>query len=248
MTKNMNKTNSNIRGVGFLVLASLIFSLQNVAVKWIGGDYSVLEIVVFRSLVALPCTLLFYRFEGQRGLPTTQRHNLEYVRGSFLFLSYTTYMMGLAALPLAEIASILFSGPLMITFLSVVMLGEKVGPRHWLALLIGLSLGRERDARGGSRAVHVELRVGRQARRNRHVARIVARDGAVGRDVRQFDRVGRDCEVRNDQYLVDADVPRDVAIERHGIAVSVRVVARRDRGHTDGTGRRRGRVVVAVGG
>jgi drug/metabolite transporter (DMT)-like permease len=131
------KTSSNVKGVSFLVLAALVISLQNIAIKWIGGDYSALEIVAFRSLVALPCILLFYRYEGNRGLPTTQQHRLEYIRGVFLFLSYTTFMMGLAALPLAEIEAIRFSGPLMITFLSVVILGEKVGPRRWLALIVG---------------------------------------------------------------------------------------------------------------
>jgi drug/metabolite transporter (DMT)-like permease len=128
---------TNLKGVSFLLLSMLIISLQNIAIKWIGGDYSVLEIVTFRSLVALPCTLLFYRYEGNRGLPKTQQGKLELIRGGFLFLSYTTYMMGLAALPLADIESIRFSGPLMITFLSVVILGEKVGPRHWLALNVG---------------------------------------------------------------------------------------------------------------
>jgi len=137
MVKNMNKISANIQGVGFLVLGMLIFSLQDIAVKWIGGDYPVLEIVTFRSLIALPLTLLFYRFEGGRGLPTTQQHKLEYIRGLFYFLSYTTHFMGLAALPLAEIAAIKFSAPLMITFLSVVILGETVGPRRWLALLVG---------------------------------------------------------------------------------------------------------------
>ncbi len=133
----MNKRSSNMQGVGFLVLALLIFSLQDIAVKWIGGDYPVLEIVTFRSLIALPLTLLFFRYEGGQGLPTTQRHTLEYIRGLFYFLSYTTHFMGLAALPLAEIAAIKFSGPLMITVLSVVILGEMVGPRRWLALLVG---------------------------------------------------------------------------------------------------------------
>lgn len=133
----MNTMRSNLRGVGFLVLAMLIFSLQDIAVKWIGGDYPVMEIVAFRSLVALPLTLLLFRFEGGRGLPTTQRHALEYLRGMCYFLSYTTHFMGLAALPLAEIAAIKFSGPLMITLLSVLLLGERVGPRHWLALLVG---------------------------------------------------------------------------------------------------------------
>jgi drug/metabolite transporter (DMT)-like permease len=38
---------------------------------------------------------------------------------------------------LAEVAAIRNSGPLMITLLSVLMLGEKVGPRRWLALAVG---------------------------------------------------------------------------------------------------------------
>jgi drug/metabolite transporter (DMT)-like permease len=133
----MKTTSDNIRGVGSIVLAMLIISLQNIAVKWIGGGYPVLEIVTFRSLIALPFTLLLFRFEGKRGLPTTKRHKLEYVRGFSLFLSYTTYFMGLAALPLADIISIRNSAPLIITFFSVVMLGEKVGPRRWLALVVG---------------------------------------------------------------------------------------------------------------
>jgi drug/metabolite transporter (DMT)-like permease len=131
------KISANLQGVGFLVLGMLIFSLQDVAVKWIGGDYPVLEIVTFRSVIALPLTLLFFRYEGGRGIPTTQRPKLEYIRGLFYFLSYTTHFMGLAALPLAEIAAIKFSGPLMITILSVVILGEMVGPRRWIALIVG---------------------------------------------------------------------------------------------------------------
>ena len=131
------KTSSNVKGISFLILAMLIISIQNIAVKWIGGDYSALEIVAVRSLVALPGTLLFYRYEGRRGRPTTQQPRLEYLRGVFLFLSYTAFMMGLAALPLADIEAIRFSGPLMITLLSVVMLGEKVGSRRWIALVVG---------------------------------------------------------------------------------------------------------------
>jgi drug/metabolite transporter (DMT)-like permease len=133
----MNKTNSNVKGVSFIVLAMLILSLQGIAVKWIGGDYSIMEIVMIRSFIALPITILLYRLEGQRGLPTTQQHRLEYMRGLFLFISYTTTFMGLAALPLAEVAAIRNSGPLMITLLSILMLGEKVGPRRWLALAVG---------------------------------------------------------------------------------------------------------------
>jgi len=133
----MNKTSNNIKGVGFLVLALLIISLQNIVIKWIGGDYPILEIVFFRSLIALPCSILFFRLEGKKGLPSTQKHKLEYARGFFLFLSYITYLMGLAALPLAEIEALRFSTPMMITILSVVILGEKVNLSRWLALIVG---------------------------------------------------------------------------------------------------------------
>src|ERR1044071_5624939 len=91
----MKSTNKNLLGVGSLVLGILIFSLQDIAVKWMGGNYPILEIVIFRGLVAMPITLLFFRFEGRKGLPTTNQHKLEYIRGLFLFLSYTTYFMGL---------------------------------------------------------------------------------------------------------------------------------------------------------
>ena len=135
----MSSTTSNLKGIGFLLLAMLIGSLQSVAVKWIGGNYSVLEIVTFRSLIALPITLVFYRLEGGRGFPTTTQRRLQLVRGIFLFFSYTTYMMGLAALPLADVESIRFSGPLMITILSVFLLSEKVELRRWLALIVGFA-------------------------------------------------------------------------------------------------------------
>ena len=133
----MTKLSNNVKGIAFLVSATLVISIQNIVIKWIGGDYSALEIVAFRSLVALPATLIFYRYEGQRGLPKTENLKLQYIRGLLLFFSYTTFMMGLAALPLADIEAIRFSAPLMITILSVFMLGEKVGPRRWIALVIG---------------------------------------------------------------------------------------------------------------
>lgn len=37
----MTTTNANSKGIGFLLLAILTNSLQNMAVKWISGNYSV---------------------------------------------------------------------------------------------------------------------------------------------------------------------------------------------------------------
>jgi drug/metabolite transporter (DMT)-like permease len=133
----MAKNNKNLLGVLSLVLGIFIFSLQDITVKKMGGSYPILEIVILRTLIAIPLTLILYRMEGQRGLPKTKQPKLEILRGAFLFLSYTTYFMGLASLPLAEISAIKFSTPLMITLLSVMLLGEKVGYKKWIALVVG---------------------------------------------------------------------------------------------------------------
>ncbi|MFN2136334.1 MAG: hypothetical protein ACK2UK_10290 [Candidatus Promineifilaceae bacterium] len=40
---------ANLRGIGLLVLAMFVLPLQDIAIKWIGGDYPVLEIAVYTS-------------------------------------------------------------------------------------------------------------------------------------------------------------------------------------------------------
>ncbi|MEZ4584269.1 MAG: hypothetical protein R3A10_21990 [Caldilineaceae bacterium] len=93
----LNLSDSNTPDIGFPVLAITAISLQNVAIK-----------LDRRRLFGVPdCdaaqpgrhafTLLFFRLEGGRRLPITGRHRLQYLRGALLFLSYTTFMMGLAA-------------------------------------------------------------------------------------------------------------------------------------------------------
>lgn len=59
--------NNNLLGITSIVLSMLIFSLQDIAVKGMGGSYPILEIVIFRALMAMPITLLLFRFEGGRG-------------------------------------------------------------------------------------------------------------------------------------------------------------------------------------
>lgn len=128
----------NIQGILYLFTGMLVLSLQNIAVKSIGDGYAVLQIVVIRSLIAIPCTYLLYRYyEGNRGFPQTQQPLLEFFRGFLLFVAYTTYFMGVAALPLADVAAIRFSAPLFLTLLSVLLLGEVVGIHRWGALAVG---------------------------------------------------------------------------------------------------------------
>lgn len=134
---NNSNSNSNLKGILFLITAILFISIQSVVVKWMGDGYPVLEMVVLRNIVALPITLIFFWREGNKGFPKTRNIKRQVIRGLFLFISYTTYMMALVALPLATVESIRFSGPLIITLLSIFMLKEKVSLSRWISLAIG---------------------------------------------------------------------------------------------------------------
>ncbi len=64
MKSSLQPEPSNIKGILFLIAALWIISLQNIVVKMLGGSYPVLEMVVIRTIVAIPITLILYWKEG----------------------------------------------------------------------------------------------------------------------------------------------------------------------------------------
>lgn len=128
---------STIRGVLFLVAGVSIFSFQDVAIKWLSGDYTVHEIMLVRSIVAMPAIVLIAWFtDGLKALKPS-RPSVHLYRSCATFFAYTLYYLGIAALPIAEAVTLYYSAPLFITLLAIPMLGEIVGWRRGLAIVIG---------------------------------------------------------------------------------------------------------------
>jgi drug/metabolite transporter (DMT)-like permease len=113
-----------------------VFSVQDAIVKGLSGTYQVHEIVVVRSLVALPILLLVALAE-ERGRLRIHRPLLHLVRGLFLYVSYTSYYLALAHLLIAEAVALYFTAPFFVAALSLPLLGERVRPRSWIAIAIG---------------------------------------------------------------------------------------------------------------
>jgi drug/metabolite transporter (DMT)-like permease len=127
--------------VGMLcaVGASAAFSVNDTAIKFLSGDYALHQVVLIRSLVGIAFVLaLVVPLHGGPAILRTRRLGRHLMRGAFVVASNLAYFLGLAALPLAETAAIFFVAPLMITALSVPLLGERVGPRRWAAVTVGL--------------------------------------------------------------------------------------------------------------
>jgi drug/metabolite transporter (DMT)-like permease len=128
--------NRQTRGMLSVAAGVSIFSVQDAIVKGLSGIYPVHEIVVVRSFIALPVLLLVTLAE-ERGRLRIHRPGLHVLRGLLLYVSYTTYYLALAHLPIAETVALYFSSPFFVALLSLPVLGERVGVRSWIAIAIG---------------------------------------------------------------------------------------------------------------
>lgn len=125
------------RGIALLALGVCVFITQDVIIKFLSGGYPIHEMLWIRCVTGLPLVLLLAWRLGSLGTLRVQWPGV--LRGILHIFSFSLYYLALATLPLAETATIYYANPLMITALSVPFLHEKVGPRRWLAVLVGFA-------------------------------------------------------------------------------------------------------------
>lgn len=136
----MPKISSNMLGIVCVIGAVTTFSTNDMAIKWLSGDYALHQIVFIRALIAVVITLaILVPLEGGLKILRTPKLGMHMVRGLCVVVANLTFFAGIASMPLAEATAIFFVAPLLITMLSVPLLGEKVGPRRLAAVLVGLA-------------------------------------------------------------------------------------------------------------
>lgn len=110
---------------------------MDVLIKLLSARYPTFQIIFARNFFAfLPLMILFMRAGDWRFL-RTQRLGQHMLRSVFGFSAMIGFFIGIGALPLATVYTIGFAGPILITALSVPLLGEKVGPHRWAAVVVG---------------------------------------------------------------------------------------------------------------
>ncbi|WP_233589073.1 DMT family transporter [Falsigemmobacter faecalis] len=130
---------STLTGICFALAAGMIYSLNDMSIKFLSSGYPLHQIVATRSVIALVIVLLSMRLiTGGWHHLRTSRFRFHALRVGVVFISNITYFLGLAALPLADAVATAYIGPVFITLLSIFFLGEKVGPHRWAAVVAGL--------------------------------------------------------------------------------------------------------------
>jgi drug/metabolite transporter (DMT)-like permease len=127
----------NHRGIIYMLAASSLFIFNDTFVKLASEDIPVPQIIVLRSIIALPLALLFSWQQGLLG-------NLLALRDRFLWFrtfgelgGTAAYLSALARLEIANATAIAQTTPLAVTAAAALFMGEKVGIRRWSAIFIG---------------------------------------------------------------------------------------------------------------
>ena len=126
-----------VRGIVLMCAGVSMFPFMNAAVKLLAVHYPVSQVVWARFTGHLLIVLVVFLPSHGLGLLRTRRPALQIGRSLLMLASNLVFVMAIGAVPLATASAIGFTSPLIVTALSVPLLGESVGWRRWSAVLVG---------------------------------------------------------------------------------------------------------------
>ncbi|MFV0359175.1 DMT family transporter [Tropicimonas sp.] len=129
---------NNTKGALLALLAFGIYATHDVLVKYLGGTYSTFQIVFFSVLFGFPAATLALMGDRTDGNLRPRHPWWTATRTVVAVIGAACAFYAFSVLPLTQVYAILFTAPLLITVLAIPILGEHVGVRRWVAVIVGL--------------------------------------------------------------------------------------------------------------
>lgn len=133
-----DQLSTNARGALLALGAFALFSGHDVIVKSLGGTYSPVQIVFFSVLFSFPLLTLLLVRSKTTGHFRPRHPWWSLIRTVAVIVTGFSAFTAFSLLPLAQTYALLFATPLLITVLSIPVLGERVGLHRWAAVVVGL--------------------------------------------------------------------------------------------------------------
>jgi drug/metabolite transporter (DMT)-like permease len=124
-------------GIGLMLLGIFFFALNDALGKWLIATYSVGQLLLVRSIAGLMFLAPFLRREGWGAFTNAPRPLLQWLRPVFATFEVACFYWALASMPLADVMTFYLAGPIYVTAVSPLLLGEHVGWRQWIAVVGG---------------------------------------------------------------------------------------------------------------
>ncbi len=126
-----------MKAIIFNLLAWVMLPIMDGIAKYLSTDLPVLQITWARYFFTVFFTLPIMFFLFKKNLVWTTKPKLQFLRGSILLIANICFFYSISVISLAKALTLAFIAPLIVTAFSPFFLGEKVGYRRWLAVIIG---------------------------------------------------------------------------------------------------------------
>ncbi|KAF1687238.1 EamA family transporter [Pseudoxanthomonas broegbernensis] len=134
----MSSFRSPRAAIAWMLVAVAGFSLMDAGMKLLAAHYPPLQVTLLRGAASLPFVLAWVLASAGPRSIVPVRWGLHLLRGLLGMAMIGCFVFALKRMPLSTAYSIYFVAPLLVAALSVPLLGERVGPRRWTAIGIGL--------------------------------------------------------------------------------------------------------------
>jgi len=128
----------SLKAIAFMVTAVAAFSGMDTLLKLLSEHYPPMQVVALRGAAAVPFMVVPLLVMGRLKALKPVRMGMHILRALLQLFVLVTFVYAVRALSLADAYSIFLSAPLIVTALSVPLLGEHVGWRRWVAVCVGL--------------------------------------------------------------------------------------------------------------
>lgn len=135
--KIARKTDSTTLGILCMLLAVLMFSLNDVLGKWLAGTFWVGQLLLLRGIAALLVLSIFIFRAGWRVILDVSRPGIMAIRMALTAGEISSFYYSVKFMPLADAITFWMAAPIYVAALSPLLLGEKVGWRRWTAIGVG---------------------------------------------------------------------------------------------------------------
>jgi drug/metabolite transporter (DMT)-like permease len=124
-------------GIGLMVFAVFLFSVNDVVGKWLAGTYAAPQILLVRNFAAIVVLVPILGSIGWRSLVAVDRPWLQAFRAAIGAIEVAFFYWAVSYLPLADAMTFYLAAPIYVTVMAALFLGERVGWRRWTAVLAG---------------------------------------------------------------------------------------------------------------
>jgi len=129
--------NNNPKGILLILIGMFIVSFQDATFKYIYSIVSLYEVYFIRTLVSFAVIAFYLKITNKPIIFSTHYPLLTITRVFLFFFGFSSFYISLTIMPLATATALFFASPFLITIFAIFILKEQVGPRRWLAVIIG---------------------------------------------------------------------------------------------------------------